>query len=308
MRENVSLPDDLDTLDIFVNEDLKKPENRVNVALFFSMQQNWFREWFLHKLDLDPNAIVYPPKNTEKRTRPDLVVVKCGKRLAWVEVELSKNSGQLREYEKQYNEPIKAVWGESGDLSLVEIACYLEGKLEGKSQEPLPLQATLSVMVLVKLIWEGIEGHVGNSSRGRISEEMCRHPLVKGLKEWLKDNLRCDSGPLADGELRADTVGKGGFSLRVWSAKASKGTVSILNISGSTGDDIVRFSTKKHLEKYLPRSRDEINNYVAFLHDIDSDINPESSEGDIRIRMDKVLKNLDKLVCCLQDLARKPRA
>ncbi len=306
MGENISLLDDLDTLDIFVNEDLKKPENRVNVALFFLMQQNWFREWFLRQLDLDPNAIVYPPKNTEKRTRPDLVVVRCNKKLAWIEVELSKNSGQLREYEDQYSEPIKAVWGKSGDLSLVKIARYLEDKLGDESQEPFLPQATLSVMVLVKLIREGIEGHVGNPSRGRVSEEMCRHPLVAGLKERLKDKLRCESAPLADGELRASAFSEHGFSLRVRSPKAKEGTVSVLNISGSTGNEIVHFSTKNHLEKYLPGSRDKIKNYVLLLHCIDSDINPEPSGNDIRIRMNKVLKHLDKLARCVQDLARNP--
>ena len=49
--------------DLFVNEDVSKPENRVNLALFSVMQQDWFREWFLKSLDLPSDAVVYPPKN-----------------------------------------------------------------------------------------------------------------------------------------------------------------------------------------------------------------------------------------------------
>ena len=30
------------TDDLFVNEDISKPENRVNLALFSLMQQDWF--------------------------------------------------------------------------------------------------------------------------------------------------------------------------------------------------------------------------------------------------------------------------
>ena len=37
---------------IYIHEDLTKIENRVNVALFGMMTQDWFREWFLEKLDL----------------------------------------------------------------------------------------------------------------------------------------------------------------------------------------------------------------------------------------------------------------
>ena len=46
----------------------------------------------------------------------------------------------------------------------------------------------------------------------------------------------------------------------------------------------------------------------CFLRCMDSDINPEPSGKYICIRMNKVLKHLDKLARCVQDLARKPRA
>lgn len=47
---------------IFVNEDLSRPENRINVALFGLMAQDWFRTWLLRSLDMPENAIVFPPR------------------------------------------------------------------------------------------------------------------------------------------------------------------------------------------------------------------------------------------------------
>ena len=62
----MTFPDDLD---VFVNEDVSKPENRVNLALFSLMQQTWFREWFLMKLELARDAVVYPAKTQEGTTK-----------------------------------------------------------------------------------------------------------------------------------------------------------------------------------------------------------------------------------------------
>ena len=37
--------------DLFLSEDLSKPENRINVALFGLMTQDWFREWFPEEIE-----------------------------------------------------------------------------------------------------------------------------------------------------------------------------------------------------------------------------------------------------------------
>ena len=38
--------------ELFVKGDIREPENRVNLALFSLMQQDWFREWILKMLCL----------------------------------------------------------------------------------------------------------------------------------------------------------------------------------------------------------------------------------------------------------------
>ena len=46
---------------LFVNEDVSKPENRVNLALFSLMLVRDIREWLLSRLSLPAESIVYPP-------------------------------------------------------------------------------------------------------------------------------------------------------------------------------------------------------------------------------------------------------
>lgn len=84
--------------DIFVNESLDPLENRINLALFGPMTQSWLREWFVQKLDIPVNSLVYPPTN-EGGVHPDLrVVTPDGTTLAWIEVELGTNPAQVANY------------------------------------------------------------------------------------------------------------------------------------------------------------------------------------------------------------------
>ena len=83
------------TDDLFVNEDISKPENRVNLALFSLMQQDWFREWILKRLCLPTDAVVYPTTNVGSR-RPDFKVERDGSELAMIEVELGANLARRR--------------------------------------------------------------------------------------------------------------------------------------------------------------------------------------------------------------------
>ena len=112
--------------DLFLREDLAKPENRVNVALFAMMQQHWFRKWFLKKLDLPIDAIVYPPTNRDNR-RPDLKVVNPDHvTLAYIEIELSEDTTQLEDYQQTFPKiPVRSICGKrshGGKLSLEDIA------------------------------------------------------------------------------------------------------------------------------------------------------------------------------------------
>ena len=278
---------------IFTNEDTSKPENRVNLALFSLMQQNWFREWFLGKLDLPLDSILYPPTN-KRELRPDLMVETLGgSTIAWIEVELGTNQEQFERYRKRYDEPVKRVYGkrsDSGDLSLEEIRDFLSEHIGS-----LPPQTEVNVRHLRKLISEGLDGHKPPQQRTEVSEKMRAHLLVVGLRERLGDRLKFTAGRINPGELKADAMEKEGFSLLAFSPKT--GSVYLLSIRGGTQQ--VNFPNKLWLEKYLPAHRSAaIEEYVALLNEIGLNIDTGKSNVYARgfLCVDDVLPYLDDIV------------
>ena len=291
---------------IFVNEDLSKPENRVNVALFGLMTQDWFRMWFLEKLSLPSDSVVYPPPNS-RGSRPDLAVSTpdVSRILALIEVELGTNAGQIEDYRHRYCEPVKSVWGrrrDCGDLSLEEIEEFL-----GECIDSLQPQVQMNVKHLRKLIRLGLDGHSSSGERTEISAEMRNHPLVAGLIDRLGDSLKFTAGRIGPGELKADTIGESGFSLRTYSPQAKERSVSLLNISG--GRQEVAFPTKGWLDKYLPlQHRAAVERYATLLKGKGLDIDDgkvHSRAGTLHV--DAVLAMIDELAGCVLAFANHPR-
>ena len=293
--------------DLFLHEYFGRPENRVNVALFALMQQDWFREWFLGKLGLQDNAIVYPPKNRGD-VRPDLKVVDPGHNtLAWIEVELGTDLGQLKRYRRKlYPEPVMALWGTPGenvDLSLEEVAEHLE------CQTGLSPQVAANAQQLAELIREGLRDHVPSPGRSSLSPQMREHPLVAGLSELLGERLRFDLGanePPAPGDLKADTTATHnnlGFSLRVYSPEAQSGSLSIMSVSA--GRRRIMLPSLEKLEEYLPVCRKQVEWYrSAVLRIGGPDIGTFRKSKMPPLALDMAVERLDELAPCLLALAR----
>ncbi len=117
--------------DIFVREDIAKPENRVNLALFHLQMDEGFHKWFCEELQLPVSAIIYPTENLSG-DRPDLIVKDGDKTIGYIEVELGdENKSQLSTYRYKYaNDKTKifSITGKSfhnSDLSLEEISAFL---------------------------------------------------------------------------------------------------------------------------------------------------------------------------------------
>ncbi len=291
--------------DLFLHEDMSRPENRVNIALFGLMQQDWFREWLLTKLNLPIDAVVYPPKNWNG-ARPDLKVAGFdGSTLAWIEVELGSNATQAEDYKRRYDEPIKTVWGRQshgGDLSLDEVAVRLD------SQTGLPAQTAINVQHVIELIREGLTRFSSSPGRASVSGEMRNHPLVVALSDRLRDKLQFDLGSRAPfvGHLKADTTNtpnNQGFSLRVRSPLTK--TVSLLNISGRTGLETVNFPSTGWLEHYLPNLYKDVHTYVSLLFDTGLDISGTGHHGG-SLPLDDVLGRIDAVAECALALANHP--
>ena len=288
----------VNTDDLFVNEDISKPENRVNLALFSLMQQDWFREWILKRLRLPADAVVYPPTNVHGR-RPDLKVARDGSELAMIEVELGTNLGQAEDYRKQFA-TVKTIWGkrESGsDLSLEEVAEFLEGP---RSLSP---QTRFNVEHLRKLIIKGLSEHSSSGGRGNVSEEMWEHRLVVALRDRLGDRLEATTNRIAIGHLKADTVGKEGFSLKV-NRRDTNGEVALFSISG--GAHLI-FPSRQKLNRCLPNHRAEVDAYMSLITTMGCDVDVRRGNARPPLPLDRnldaILGKVDELARCFEALA-----
>ena len=300
------------TDDLFLREDLGKSENRVNVALFGMMQQDWFRQWFLTKLDLPTDAVVYPPTNMNGY-RPDLKVASHDKStLAWIEVELGTDESQLARYREVFSDPVKAVWGkqsDGGDLSLEEIAKHLEAY----PRKDLSWQEAVNAKYLCKMIRDGLDGHKGSLGRDRVSDKMRKNRLVVVLEELLGDRLMFEFGnqPPPIGYLKADTTAASGtnnqgFSLGV-RRRDKNGTVALISIRDGK---FLIFPSRTKLNSCLPGHGVEVADYMSLVISFGCDVDVEGHNAKPWIRLsddlDTVLGELDEIAPCLQALADRP--
>lgn len=300
--------------DLFTSEDLSKPENRVNVALFGMMQQDWFRKWFLRQLKLSTDAIVYPPSNVNGY-RPDLKVVSSdGSVQAWIEVELGTDESQVTRYEEKFCDPIKTVWGrasDGADLSLEEIAGYL------KDIDRLDLtdQMTVNAVYLRELIQKGLKGR-SRIGRGPVGCEIRTTRLVKELTNRLAGKIDFtlgeDQSP-EDGILKADTTkttNNRGFSLRV-KRRDTNGTVAVFSIHDG---EFLIFPSRNKLIRCLPCHQNEIEVYMSLINrfqfDVDVDVDVDGNNARNRPKLsrnhDNVLRMMDEFARCLRSLAGPP--
>ena len=294
------------TNDIFVNENLNHPENRINVALFGLLGHDWLKDWLLSQLGLSVDAIIYPPEN-QRGVRPDFKIASGdGSTLAWVEVELGKDPAQVARYRELLDEPIKTIWGrksDGADLSLEEIADYLSEQCTRVLT--LSAQSLSQIQHLVKQIEQALEGHSSSyQRRDDVSETMRNHPLVAGLIERLGSKLRFTTGSVPIGFLKADTNGPEGFSLRVYSRVATQGTLSLLAISG--GRPGVIFPSEAKLRRYLPAHGPQIKAYVSLLRRWGIDLSSYGENQRPTLPYNYLLGDLDRLAECLIALADHP--
>ena len=290
------------TDDTYVNEDLSKTENRINVALFGLLSHDWLRNWLLSQLDILVEAIVYPSENY-RGVRPDFKIVDDNDTtLAWIEVELDKDPAQVARYRDALDEPIKTIWGrkrDGGDLSLEEIASHLLKRCA--SQPALSAQSLKQVQHLIKQIKQALDGHSAHQRRDEVSEQMREHSLVLGLVDRLGPKLIFTTGSVPVGFLKADTNGPEGFSLRVNSILSTSGTLSLMAISA--GRPKVLFPSEGKLRKYLPAHRSQVDAYITVLQRCGMNLTDYADNQRPSLHYQHLLGSLDELVECLLALA-----
>ena len=266
--------------DIFVAEDISKPENRINLSIFASCGIDLFRMWLAEQLDLPPTTLFYPPVNQHPVGRPDLVAVNAGSVVGWIEVEVGKNEDQLAGYVAHFDERVFSIWGiGDSDLALMEIG-RRAAELEGQMGD---LQSKWYLRHLSKLIdHELIVGR--NSTPAVVLTAHARSKeWVSALLSALEDlgtkvQLEKVSGQIPPGVVRFNSRSSGGsgVSVRVRASRTSSG-VAILNQRSSRA--YVSLSSGDHLNKYLPRKTAAVDAFIALASRLGCDL--EAEEGSL---------------------------
>ncbi|MHB1345265.1 MAG: hypothetical protein ACYCX3_13050 [Thermoleophilia bacterium] len=292
----------------FVHEDLDKAENRINWSLFGLLPSAAFREWFLSRLQLPPDAVLYPAKNVigdGGSIRPDFVI-KHGnteETLGWVEVECGRDPVQLARFRRELAQRVIAIWGRPdplAELSLEEIADQIE-ELEAAHEHP---QIRYNARHLQQLIREALDGSASRSSKpAAVSAYMLETSFVRGLRQGLGDRLSLElSGPMHPGEIRAQTVGAHGFSLRVYSrVSTTNKSLSVLNQSG--GRPEIRFPSREKMLHYLPDRAEAVKDLEALVREMGGDMAGIAMARLTTVPIQSVEKNLPRLVDVVLRLA-----
>lgn len=286
--------------DIFVREDIAKPENRINLALFHLQMNEIFHSWFCGKLGLPTSSLIYPTKNLAG-DRPDLVIKNSGIILGYIEVELGdENQTQLLAYRKKYQSENRRVYSITGksyhrsDLSLEEISEFLGVALSKMTHT----QTYLSMLYLKELI-DAYSGNFQSNTRSAVSNEMLNTPFVSRLLDALKDYAPEPGQRRAiPGKYYLDTVSEKGFSLRVYSHLSTVQSKSLALLSISNGRDNIMFASSDKYRKYLShKNTSSVERWISFVqYTLGAPIHKLPENGRFELNISTALMHIDELV------------
>ncbi len=255
-------------IDIFVREDIAKPENRVNLALFHLQMDNTFHFWFCEKLGIPASSIIYPTENLSG-DRPDFIIKNNDEIIGYIEVELGdENTSQLSSYKYKYeSDSIKifSITGKSShaaNLSLEEISNYLSDNIASLSNQ----QKKVSSLYLIKLIDTYTNNNI-TYTRNPVSAEVLKRPFVNKLLSALENFKPVPDQKRAEpGKYYIDTTSEKGFSFRVYSVESTLQTKTISLLSITKGRDFITFLSADKYRKYLNhKNESDVENWINFI-------------------------------------------
>jgi hypothetical protein len=192
---------------VFANEDISKPENRINLSLFGLFLIDEFRKWFLGKLKLPLDSAIFPSCNLFGGVRPDYAIYDTNNNpIAFIEVEIGmEDTGQILNFRNLIIEPVFSICGKKQfqcDLSLEEIYIFLRN-LKFDSLQQRKNFAVFETLYYENVLCYGSERYKPTT----ISDEMRETEIVKALLEHFQ--LDEDIGkPLDPGDIRIQTLKK----------------------------------------------------------------------------------------------------
>ena len=252
---------------VFVNEDIAKPENRANLALFGLMTVPAIRAWLLERLDarLPADCILYPPQNIPPVGRPDFVVVGVDDTVrAWIEVELGgENAEQLARYRAHFAEPVLSIVGPEkagGDLSLEAIS----GALNELFANELDRQQAMNLAVFTTLVRTALVGGSNAIVYARPGIELRSNVLVQTLINRLGSLVRFGTPPVTPGTAVISTITQKGWTLRVYTKAVPDGSVSLL-WDMAAGPRSLRVPSRERLKRCFPTAPELVDQYTALF-------------------------------------------
>lgn len=290
-------------------EDTSKPENRVNLTLFHLLMNDRIKDYIFRMLQLDSDCVVYPAPNlvTEEfdiGDRPDFKIEKNGHLVGYIEVELGKDIAQVNKYNQKTAGHIRiySIFGkpsDGGDLSLEEIYYYLK---ENQGTIIRGAQDHWSMKLLLKLIeYYVIEGNFkSNNKRVCISVAMRDSILINALYEGIGSSniLDQESDKPEKGKLFLNTVGEGGFSVRVFARNSGNGSFSLMWRSG--GRETIYFPAYVKMKKYIANS-EFIERYANLLISLGcTDIKEITEPQSTSLNIKTVEANMDQVIDCIK--------
>jgi len=285
--------------DMFVREDISKPENRINLAIFHLLMIDEFREWIFNKLNIDVNSTVYPVTNSGGN-RPDMIIKNGEKVIGCIEVEIgNENVSQTLAYSKCYDRvfTISGLKRHNSDLSLEHVKDFINAAERSKFNS----QQILSLNYLSKLIDSYIYGFDTNS-RTQISEKVSGHPFFNKIIKELSDLISGDFSKIYPGQIGIDTVKDEGLSLKVYSRLSNNNKLALISRSG--GRDTIIFQSALKYRKYLSNKPEAVERWIEFVDgQLNGDIKTLDENKRVSIPIDKIdNENLKIMIILIRNL------
>ena len=288
--------------EIFVNEDVSKPENRLNLAMLALLNVATFRQWFLHRLGLPEDAVVYPPQHIRGNLRPDYVVTSPDRSVvhAWVEVELgTANAAQLAQY-RTLEERIISIVGSgtaADDLTLEEVASSIRDLLPG-----FDAQAQVAGEMVITLVRAKV-GAAGLTEYTDPDAQLRERPAIRALRDRLGDIIQFGTPPVPQGKLMITTITQSGWTLRVFARGAKDKSVSIMWDQSSGGPNL-RVPSIDKLRQYLPDAGQTVGEYGSAIERLGVRMWPIKRAGSAAVPEQAVVDAIDDLAPIIRRLAQ----
>ena len=275
--------------DIFIKEDLNKPENRLNMVIFGLLLNNSFRHRFLQALGIHQDAVIYKPADL-KGNRPDFAIEDLeGNLVGYIEVEWDQDPEQLDRYKKKA-QPLE-VYSIGGSetaghsITLIQLVALA---WEAYEDDPVP-QLELMVRHLQLQVRGAPPSHQpATPVREQLLTSLGRALEAAGVINW-------GDAPVTPGNLYMNARSAGGLSVRGYSARSGDKTVSIFHRSSNSST--VSFTKLDRLADYLPDQKEKLQQWARFLEaSLGTDMTLRNSSGYCDVAVERVEAVLPRLI------------